>query len=66
MSKDLRVLVRQLEKAGWRVRHGRKHVVAFPPDLAVPAVTFGCTPSDHRAWENNMARLRRSGFSGNQ
>lgn len=47
---------------GWRLREGRKHLMAFPPDQDLPAVTLPSTPSDHRAWRNAIAQLRRSGF----
>lgn len=62
MVDDGKRIRKALEAQGWRIREGRKHLLAFPPDPELPAVTLPSTPSDHRAWKNAIATLRRSGF----
>lgn len=61
-TKEIKRLVRDLEQQGWRVelRKGG-HYVAYAPD-GVGIVTFSGTPSDHRAYRNTLAQLRRAGY----
>jgi predicted RNA binding protein YcfA (HicA-like mRNA interferase family) len=60
-SKEIRELVRQLEKQGWRVVTTRGgHLRALPPQGS--AVVLPGTPSDRRAFGNAIALLRARGF----
>ncbi len=62
MDKEVRKLVAQLERQGWRVElRGSGHYLAFSPD-GKTIVLFASTPSDHRWRKNTIARLRRGGF----
>lgn len=63
MAIDLKEVLRELPRQGWRVeRRGGGHYVAFPPDRSKQQVVFASTPSDHRALANTVSRLRKSGF----
>lgn len=56
-------LARRCEDAGWRIEVGKTHVKAYPPD-GTKWVSFPKSPSDHRAWLNKRAELRRLGVPG--
>lgn len=60
-SKDVKDLIKALREQGWRVEETGRHPVAYAPD-GVTIVTLSSTPSDHRAFRNMVARLRRAGF----
>lgn len=63
MASDLKEVLRELPRQGWRVERLRGgHYMAFPPDRSKVPVTIGGTPSDHRAPANTMSYLRKSGF----
>jgi predicted RNA binding protein YcfA (HicA-like mRNA interferase family) len=63
LRKDMKRLRKTAEQQGWRVEDTRGgHVKFLPPDTAQPAVVAAGTPSDHRAWRNLLASLRRSGL----
>jgi hypothetical protein len=62
MPKETRLLVDALRRQAWTVVHNRKHIKAYPPCRDFPMVTFGSTPSDHRAMKNTISQLRKSGF----
>ena len=61
-SKDLKKLLKELDKQGFRVEERKKGYLAYPPDTQFPPVTIHRTPSDYRSWANQMATLRRYGF----
>lgn len=61
-SKELRKLIKELEMQGFRVEDKGTKIMIFPPDPSQPIVGTHKTPSDHRAWKNFMADLRRVGF----
>jgi hypothetical protein len=62
MASDIREIDRQLQDQGWRQEETSKgHVRYLPPDAKAPIVVRSGTPSDHRAWDNFMAQLKRSG-----
>lgn len=62
MDKEMRKTLGELEAhQGWKIVVGRKHIKAIPPDKSKPIVVISATPSDHRAWQNTLARLRKSG-----
>lgn len=61
--KDLRRVQRIALDAGWRVEQTRNgHWRFLPPDRTVQPCVVGGTPSDHRAWANFIACLRRKGL----
>jgi hypothetical protein len=62
VHKETRQLIVALHQQGWTTNHHRKHVKATPPCRCCPMVTFGSTPSDHRAMKNAVSQLRKSGF----
>ena len=60
-SKEIRELVRELERQGWRVEPTKGgHFRAFPPQGS--PVVLPSTPSDRRALANTIALLRARGF----
>lgn len=62
MNKDQRKLVETLKAQGWEIHQLKNnHYRALPPDKTKPIVVIDSTPSDHRAWQNTISRLRRSG-----
>lgn len=60
----MKALFAELESQGWELRPTKAGWFAIPPDEAKPMVAIHRTPSDHRAWNNMLAHLRRSGFQG--
>lgn len=46
---------------GYILKSGKKHYKLIPPDKSKEIVTFGITVSDHRAFKNVRALLRRQG-----
>ncbi|HEX4489664.1 MAG TPA: hypothetical protein VH914_00515 [Acidimicrobiia bacterium] len=62
MDKDTKKLLRNLERQGWTIEATKSgHIRAIPPDTTKPIVIIASTPSDHRAWKNTIAQLRKSG-----
>lgn len=62
-SKDFKTIVEEAEKQGFRIDYRKGgRVMFYSPDKAKPVVTAHQTPSDHRALDNLIAQLRRSGF----
>jgi predicted RNA binding protein YcfA (HicA-like mRNA interferase family) len=61
MHKDVRELVRAIEKQGWRVEHGSGHLKAMSPD-GETIVTLPTTPSGGRWRQNVISQLKRGGF----
>ena len=60
MNREVRELVRDLERHGWTVRQGGKHLKLVPPGGGRPAAVSR-TPSDRsRALQNQLADLRRA------
>jgi hypothetical protein len=57
--KDLRT---ELEAQGFEVIEKKSGWMVKPPDPTKPLVTIHMTNSDHRAQENILAQLKRSGF----
>lgn len=62
-AREVRDLVREAERQGWRVRERGAHFTLFAPD-GVGIVTVAKTPSDRRWRANTLAQLRRHGFQG--
>lgn len=61
MEKELREILREAERQGWRVVRGSKHFKLYAPD-GKTIVTAPTTPSDWRAIRDVIARMRRAGF----
>jgi predicted RNA binding protein YcfA (HicA-like mRNA interferase family) len=61
-SKDLRQLIKQAEKQGWRVKvTGGNHLKWLPPRGQFVISSF--SPSDPRAIKNLTKQLEKEGFS---
>jgi hypothetical protein len=61
-KKEIKRLIEQARTwAGWRVEARTKGWFLYPPDKALPPIAVHNTPSDHRAWQNTLSRLRRAG-----
>jgi len=58
VNSDLRRLLRDLRRSGWRIEQ-RRHLRIYPPGSGRP-VTSSCTPSDHRAYQNLLTQLRHA------
>ena len=58
MNADLRALLKDLRRAGWRVEQSR-HLRLYPPSGG-PPVRISCTPSDYRAIQNILTTLRHA------
>lgn len=63
-QKELRQIIREAERQGWRVEH-RKHIHFYAPD-GKNIVIAPSTPSDSRWKQNLIADLRRYGFRWNR
>lgn len=61
MKKEIKALLAEADKQGWRVNETKDGWQLFAPD-GVNIVTIHGTPSDHRALANTVTRLRRYGF----
>lgn len=63
--KDLKALLRSIRRddgwTGWTSKDTRKGIMIYPADKAHDPITIHKTPSDHRAWANTVAHLRRAG-----
>lgn len=57
--KEVRELIRYLEKLGWMIRSSGKHYVAMKPGH--PRIPIPKTPSDWRGLKNSISRLRKEG-----
>lgn len=61
-KKELKEIVKAADKQGWRVRTRKSgHLTFYAPD-GINMVTTGGTPSDHRAIDNLVSKLRSYGF----
>ncbi|MEU5430798.1 hypothetical protein AB0H73_35070 [Streptomyces olivoreticuli] len=61
MHKEVRQLIKALEKQGFEVRQTKNnHYQVFKKGSFVTVLPG--TPSDHRSLKNSMAYLRRAGF----
>ena len=62
MEKEIRELLREAQRQGWRIEPTKRgHYKAWPPQGG-PPVTISGTPSDWRSIRNVVALMRRLGF----
>lgn len=61
-AKEIKKIIKEAERQGWRVEMRSKHYMAFPPDKSHGPVTLPVSPSDHRAVKNVLSEMRRRGF----
>ncbi len=63
MDVDWKKLIKEAERQGWTIEHGRKgQRKLIPPDPTKQIVFVHRTPSDHRAIKNTLAEMRHQGF----
>lgn len=63
LKKDLKAILAEAEKQGWRVELQKGgHYKLYSPD-GQGIVTVGSTPSDRRSLLNTIAYMRRYGFT---
>jgi predicted RNA binding protein YcfA (HicA-like mRNA interferase family) len=62
LSKEQRSLIRALEAQGFTVERTRKGHWLVRNAAGRAVVTMSGTSSDHRAWRNALARLKRAGL----
>jgi hypothetical protein len=61
-KKEIRRLIKAAEGwPGWRVEKTKAGWMLYPPDKSQSGVLIHGTPSDRRAWDNTLARLKRRG-----
>lgn len=61
LNKEVKKLIRRVERQGWRVEERKSGYMCFSPD-GVTMVSIHKTPSDHRAIRNSITELRKGGF----
>jgi hypothetical protein len=62
LGKDFLKVARELvDNQGWRYQFGKGHPKLFPADRTYPPIVFPTTASDHRAFKNFTAMVRRCG-----
>lgn len=60
-DKDVKRILREAERQGWRIEQGGKHIKAYPPDPSQSMVTIAQTASDKRAIKNVLSEMRKRG-----
>lgn len=61
-EKKVRKLIPELERQGFRIRETKSGWMIYPPNKDQLTIGTHRTPSDHKAWKNFMADLKRQGF----
>jgi len=62
MADDVREVVHEAERQGWRVEQTKKHYwKCYAPD-GKTIVVLSSTPSDSRSTKNGIALMRKAGF----
>ena len=59
MNREMRSVIEDAEARGLKLEHGGAHLKLRAPDGRL-VVTLSRSPSDHRAWLNIRARIRRA------
>ncbi len=62
MNKEVRRIIRELERQGWRVEWRKSKSMAFSPD-GVTQVPVHHTPSDKKSLKNLESQLKRGGYT---
>jgi len=63
-NKEIRQLLKRLEKQGWRiVRNGGKHFKAYSPNPAHEMLTISNSPSDKNAIKQILRQLKKMGVT---
>jgi hypothetical protein len=60
-NKEYPKVRREAERQGWHIRPTRRGEMLLAPD-GVTSVQWHHTPSDHRALNNTVAKMRKAGF----
>jgi hypothetical protein len=62
LPKDYRRVVEELvTNQEWRYSTAKRHPTLYPPDRSQRPLTLSSTPSDRRAFQNFIARVRQRG-----
>lgn len=61
-ASDWKKVRKEAQEQGWTVRETKSGYQLFPPDRTQKPISIHRTPSDHRALENTITRMRRAGF----
>lgn len=61
MDKEVKKIIRELERQGWRVERRKSKSTAFSPD-GVTQVPIHHTPSDGKGLKNLVSQLKRGGY----
>jgi hypothetical protein len=61
-GREMRRLLAEVERAGWRMRPSKHGFLVYPPQGS--PVTVPGTPGDVRSVRNTAAQLRRAGLIG--
>jgi hypothetical protein len=59
---ELKRIVRQAERAGWRVRSGSKHLLLYPANGNPPVIVPRNKGGGRRTHKNMLANLRKGGL----
>jgi hypothetical protein len=59
---DLRQVIAEATKQGWRVQQSTAGYMLYPPDRSLGPVAVHRTPSDQRAVRNFKAEMTKRGF----
>ena len=61
-AKQVQKLFPELERQGFRIKETKSGWIIYPPDKSKATIGTHRTPSDHKAWINFQADLKRAGF----
>lgn len=62
-NREMKAVIEAAIRQGYILKTGRKHYKLIPPDKTKDIITLGATVSDHRAYKNIRAMLRRQGVN---
>ena len=60
-SEDHQAIWKAIQKAGWRWRQGKRHIVVYPPGGGRPLI-LSATAQDGPATRNTRAQFKRAGL----
>lgn len=59
-DKEQRIIIKQLETAGWRIEPRSSHILAFPPDgVSRPVLLGKGQPQDWRTKKNMISNIEK-------